>query len=418
MAWLMRRLGVPDLLVLILCALLALHPTFLIYGRWLFYTVPIALLVTLSAVAAVRFVETGRSAWASAFAWVAATLMLTRAIFHPVWFGAALGLIMLPLDGASRRRLVLAALVPLAVVLLWYTKNAVEVGSFGASSWLGMNLRKGWQAPREHELAPGATQRPSSRAWSLSADEARALRDSGELPREWLRTAFAPPIAFRDLGYFRRRADGSSTHPALDAVTKTEGGPNFNHRDYARIAREVQRGNLVVMWKYPWRYLQRVGRATWMFLQPGPRFTIFGRKIEAALGELTTRSNRVLFLSGVVGGPPGDSPNLLFLLFPAVIVFGAVRSLSGPPHARALFAYASFTLVWFALSTNLLEIGENTRIRFEIDPLVIVLLGCTLTATGSAIARRWTSRSPVRVRRARSDIRTDEAPPTIAASGR
>jgi hypothetical protein len=387
MAWLMRRLAVPDLVTLALCGLFALQPTFLIYGRWLFYTLPIALLVALSAVVVLRFAETGRPAWAIAFGGVAAMLMLTRAIFHPLWFVAAVFLVALPLEGAARRRLILAALVPLAIVLLWYAKNAAQTGSFGASSWLGMNLRKGWYVQRWGPTAGDA--RLNRDAWSLSWDETQSMLATGSLPAEWLRVAFAPPLAFAELGYFRPKWWRAPTHPAIDAVYKQNGMTNYNHRDYARISEVTLRGSLAVMWAYPDRYLRRVARASGMFLQPGPRTITGHQESRPALYERTERWNRILYLSDLTPRLGGESPNLLYLVFPGVIAFAALRSFSGDPPRRALFAYAGFTLGWFFLCANLLEIGENDRMRFEIDPLVVVLLGCVLTGLGGAISRAW-----------------------------
>jgi len=34
------------------------------------------------------------------------------------------------------------------------------------------------------------------------------------------------------------------------------------------------------------------------------------------------------------------------------------------------------TILWVTLATNLIEIGENDRMRWEIEPLLVVLLGC------------------------------------------
>jgi hypothetical protein len=64
------------------CPPLGVH----LYERWLFYPVPNALLLILTTAALVRFPETGRERWAGAFAGAATLLMLTRQIFHLLWF--------------------------------------------------------------------------------------------------------------------------------------------------------------------------------------------------------------------------------------------------------------------------------------------------------------------------------------------
>jgi|SRR5215472_15412718 len=59
----------------------------------------------------------------------------------------------------SRLRLLGPAVAPVLVVDLWYAKNAVQIGVFGSSSWLGMNLRRGWSiSPEKPPEAPEEVQ--------------------------------------------------------------------------------------------------------------------------------------------------------------------------------------------------------------------------------------------------------------------
>ncbi|HYC22412.1 MAG TPA: hypothetical protein VEI94_06905, partial [Candidatus Bathyarchaeia archaeon] len=178
----------------------------------------------------------------------------------------------------------------------------------------------------------------------------------------------------------------------IAAARKSNGRTNYNHRDYARISREMLRGDLVVMREFPWRYLRRVATATIYFLEPGPR-SVFGRYDYEPLIRLRNRWNRVLFLDGWWKLTPTSSVNLLYLLYPAVLIFGATRAFTGSAVTRILHAYMSFTIVWFAASANLIEIGENDRMRFEVDPLAIVLLGSALAWAGRVAWRRMNGRS-------------------------
>ena len=36
------------------------------------------------------------------------------------------------------------------------------------------------------------------------------------------------------------------------------------------------------------------------------------------------------------------------------------------------------TIVWVTFTTNLIEIGENDRMRWEIEPFLMVLAGCLI----------------------------------------
>jgi hypothetical protein len=50
---------------------------------------PVALLLLLSLIALLQYCTSGRTACAHTFSWLAAALMLTRAIFHPLCVAGA-----------------------------------------------------------------------------------------------------------------------------------------------------------------------------------------------------------------------------------------------------------------------------------------------------------------------------------------
>jgi hypothetical protein len=395
-AWLLRRLGVPDLLAAGLCLLLALHPTFIVHTRWLFYTYPVALLVLLPAIALARYCDSGSTRWAHGFAWLAAALMLSRAIFHPLWFIGVLAVVALCIDRVRRRTLLVSAIAPLLLVNLWYLKNYTLVGTYGASSWLGMNLRRGLP---------------------LTAAEQATLMNAGRLPKVWAeRRGFPLPGAYPE--YFTPHRP--FVHPVLDEPFKRNGRPNLNHRGYARISQDMLRGDIEFIEAYPLRYLGRVRDAFGLFLYPGPRFMLLDPHYPQTFGmpvvHYRDAVNRVLFLSPAIAETPSPAPlwhepNLLWIGFPAVLLFGLVQTfrrgtpLPGRPAdagLRPLFAYLSLTVLWFTLSANLLELGENDRLRLEIDPAMVVLFGC---AVSSLYRRVWPASRPLPVRATRAAAR-------------
>jgi hypothetical protein len=381
-AWVLRQLQVPNLITALLCLLLALHPTFLVHGRWLFYTLPVGLLLILSAAALLRYCAGGRAAWAHTFCWLTATLMLTRAIFHPVWFVATLSVICLLIAPRLRRRLLVSAIVPLLVVNLWYLKNLELVGMYSASSWLGMNLR---------------------RTLGLAPAEQAALLKAGRLPAVWAEVNGFPLDLDRYPDYLTPAA--LPLHRAIDAAYKANGYWNFNHRAYARISRDMLRGDVEFIKSYPTRYALRVLDALRLFLQPGPRFVIIDRYYPQTFGTAVARyrdvANTFLFLQPVVSEAPSSftwlaTPNLLWVGFPVLVLFGVMCTighprivLSGAPaHARPVIAYLTATVIWFTLCSTLFEFGENDRMRIEIDPVLVVLLGCALSALYTATTGR------------------------------
>ena len=174
---------------------------------------PNALLLILTTAALVRFLETGRERWAGAFAGAATLLMLTRQIFHLVWFVGSVATVAAMIPRAERRRLLVASLTPLLVINLLYLKNWLLVGEYGGSTWTGMALHIGMDVPEQFTL-----------------DEVMPMIQDGRLPAVWLAGAFPAPERVAPLGYF---PPSESTNPALDAPYRGTGFPNYNHREYS-----------------------------------------------------------------------------------------------------------------------------------------------------------------------------------------
>jgi hypothetical protein len=59
--------------------------------------------------------------------------------------------------------------------------------------------------------------------------------------------------------------------------------------------------------------------------------------------------------------------NVWMLLFPLVLIVGTRAQPRGP------FVFMLVTIVWVTAVTNLIEIGENDRMRWEVEPLLAIL---------------------------------------------
>ena len=365
MVWLMRRLGVSDVVIAVLIALFAWAPNFMVYSHWVFYTLPVSLLVLGMAALLKAFIDSGKRCWVHLFSWTAAALMLTRALYHPLWFVVILFGVSLLLEGKKRKAILVSAIAPLLVVNLVYLKNYNQVGTFSGSSWLGMNLAK---------------------RWPLSQAEMAVLREQGKLPAVWHRRPFKEPDEFRHLGYF---AAGDSVHPAVDELYKANGEPNFNHRDYAKISLEMQRADAFLMLHYPGRYLKRSVTAFLLYLQPGPNAVDFLVDYDfSRVHRLRDVLTRTVFLGGPIERPIrmlGPPLNLWLLLFPALLGFGVYRVLRGETSQRPVFAYTVLTILWVTLASSLIEIGENDRMRWEIEPLLVVLAASAVMSAYSRL---------------------------------
>jgi hypothetical protein len=387
MAWLMRRLEVPDPVNGLVVLSFALAPGFLVYRYWLFYTLPVALLLVGGAVFLFLYVERGSRLALSLFALMATAVMMTRSVYHPLWLVLALAAVVPFVSRGGRRALVAAGLVPLVVVNLWFLKNHALVGSYSASSWLGLSLAK---------------------RWPLTHDEVSALKASGALPPYWHRRPFREPDELAEFGFFAAGVATDESHPALDEPYKTNDEPNFNHRDYVQISNGMLEGNLNLIGSYPDRYLQRVATALLLYLQPGPNSVDFVVDYDfERVGGYRDFLTRYLFLGNRVERPIqmlAPEVNLFVVGFALLLLVGILRLRSGPPARRALDAFMLVSVLWVTAVANLVEIGENDRMRWEIEPFLAIWLACLLSSLarwGQDFRGGWNGLSSTRLASAR-----------------
>ncbi len=82
-----------------------------------------------------------------------ATMSMTRASYHPFW----IALILLPFLQHIPRKTWMIGLIPLLIPIGWYTKNYVQYGFWGSSSWFGQNISGHIDPHRVHDKKDIAT---------------------------------------------------------------------------------------------------------------------------------------------------------------------------------------------------------------------------------------------------------------------
>jgi hypothetical protein len=376
MGSIMRKMAIDQILIFIFCALFALFPNFLVYTNLLFYTLPVAFLLLLSCFFLQQFLETQRMKFAVLFTSTTGIIMLTRSIYHLIWFVLCAAVIFFLIDANRRRIFLRASIVPVLLVILLYAKNSALVGSFGPSSWMGMNLARGWTLPNESMRNLNAF---------LEPEEIRRLSDYHKINSEWLVGPFMPPADYRDLGYFRNDVS-SFYHAAISAPEKRSSipnlsHPNFNHYDYAKISRKMLDADCAIILEYPQKYFARVLLGFEMYLQPatGPSWFLVQSYNYYATQNYADLLTKFLFQGRRIELARGYIPlNSFYLVFPILIIFGIKKTFSKGDKNQIIFAYLTLTVLWVAMITNLLEFGENNRIRFETDPLIVILLAAAL----------------------------------------
>lgn len=302
--------------------------------------------------------------------------MLTRSIYHLLWFVLCAALILFVIDHNSRRIFLRAAIVPALLVLLLYAKNSALIGSFGPSSWMGMNLARGWQLPAEPMRKLNAFLEPS---------EIQHLIETNKINREWLVGPFMPPGAYTNLGYFKTD-ESSFHHPAISAPEKRSSipnlmHPNFNHYDYAKISRKMFDADRAIILEYPQKYFARVLLGFKMYLQPatGPSWFLVQSYNYYSTQKYADFLTRLLFQGRRIELARGYIPwNSFYILFPVLMIFGIIKTFARADNNGVTFSYLTLTILWVAIITNMLEFGENNRIRFETDPMIVIVSAAAL----------------------------------------
>jgi hypothetical protein len=342
-----RIMGVPTWLRAIGIALFCTSPAVLLYENFLLYTYPVAALLTWSAVRFHRALESGRERDWFVCAAILAGLVLMRALYHPVWLVAVLGGAACALRAGNRRLLLRPALVAAVIVGAIVVKNQIIFGESSLSSFSGMNLsRVVLDRMDERELAAGVR--------------------SGRLS-PWARTG-----GFVDLyQYDPLPAVPATGVPLLDRAYKADGSINFHHRAYIEISDQLARDSREVILADPGVYLRSVGQNLRQSLMPASTYAPLA-------GARTQLSPLVAVYEPLLGwipflGPMGVWPVLLPVVLCAATLLAWRERRASAPRA-ALLVYLAFNIVYVIAVGALMERSENQRFRFDVDPMIWVMV--------------------------------------------
>ena len=363
---LMRRLGVGPWLGFAACVALTVSPATILYENWLFYPYLTAVLLVLAGLLLHVALSASRPVLLPACFGCLAAVALMHSLFHLSWLVTSWA----GVTWASRERgdarwsAACGALVVVAIAGLVYAKNAYLFGSFSASSWLGMNLSRLTTA-------------------RLPVDERARLVAAGVLSDLALHGAFRPLDAYGS----RWQSTPPTGVPVLDRPLKVGGATNFNHLAYLNISRGYLRDAVWVLRNRPAVYLKAVGSAGMRSLLPTTDYFVL-KDLKAPIGRYERLWNRVVFWqprSLGVAAPAGilsrlgRMPWLIVLSVPLVLVLSLrdgwrwLREDHGDWPRGVTVLFLGFHAVWVLGIGSLVELGENQRFRFSVDPLLLTL---------------------------------------------
>jgi 4-amino-4-deoxy-L-arabinose transferase-like glycosyltransferase len=364
-------------------AAIVLSPGFVLYENWLMYTFLEAVLLTASAVALYKTLDRGSAAWAAAMFVTLAALVLTRGLFHLGWL--ALVVAYVAWAAPDRLRILKAAALPFAVATLWYAKNWFYFGTFAGSTMFGLGLSNiGTLTVPRADLQPLVEQGIVSPLALVSRYENVAL-------------------------LFAVANDSPSGIPVLDRPLKSDGEYNYNYLPLIALNRQYARDSLNVIRRHPAGYAIGVVIANRLFFSPSSMNEYFAAENRAAAKPFERVFNPVFYGVPAEPGyiaqphfgfdvPPSLEVNTsawLIALWVLVLVFGWLQvrpaffaRSCGDRAARITLGYLLFVMVYVHALGTLVELGENYRYRFAVEPFLAVAAAVIATDAVRRLAAR------------------------------
>ena len=378
LAWcvylLTARLSGSRLAAVITSGLLVFSPSFVLSENWFMYSVPAAVLLTLAAALLYRYVRSGKTRCAVAFFAVLATLLMLRSFFHLAWMVAVL-LLLVAVQRHMRKQILIAAAVPLLVVVLWYGKNLYLFGTFSSSTWFGLGLS-------------------NITTLMVTREELQPLVERGELSQFALVSRYKQP-------WLLFSGDTPPTGVAvLDQPTKSSGQFNWNYRSVIDVDRHYTADAIEVVRHFPASYVLGLYMSNRLFFSPSSMNVYFINQNRWAALPVDAIFSPVLYgvspRPGVMPSPDfglkGNSDLevngslRLFVVWWLVLGYAYVQARKafalppGADRARSIvIGFAAFTMLYVYGVGTAFELAENYRYRWDVEPLTFVLAATAIT---------------------------------------
>lgn len=328
--------------------ILALNPSLYLYEAFVLHTFLTAFLVTASVFILAMFSIRRQIIFLGLFVAAINLIVLTRSLYHLIILAPAAVLAVILADRQWKLGVLMSILISL-VAVGFYSKNLVQFGFFGASSWFGSNFWK-------------------SASSGYRSEELRRLASQGiidplaaELP------AFSLPSRYLDYGY------GTTSRVGILS------SDDYNNLVFVEISRVYLRSTVGIILHDPGSYVENVFRAFQLFSAPSSRFGYLERNADRI------RPFEAIYSQGLLGQYFLEEQGIerygsfLFLILPASILFYVASIIlrartSGSAWIRIVRAepvliFTAGIVAYTALASSLFGPVENDRFKFLIEPV-------------------------------------------------
>ena len=324
-------------------------PETLVYENILTYDYPTLVLLTLTALAVVRYAHEPTFARGFLVFTGVGALIWLRTIFEWPWLFLVLAILLVARRQSARHALA-GSVLAIALVAGLIAKNWIMYDVPSTTSWSGIMFAR-------------------AAVTSLPLSERRRLVAEGKLHRVSLVTPLSQLSDYEAVGI---APDAPSGIPLLDNRGDAYFPRNLENRTFIRISRLYWQDDLWIVEHRPSAYLRGVGRGIKDFFAPA---TIAWE----GTGNTGQIDGYRRWFERVVFGRFGSGRDGVFLvaLYAFALVSGiwlTIRRLRpGADAAMVLVAFSTLALVYLAVVGNLAEVGENYRFRLVVQPLLLVV---------------------------------------------
>jgi hypothetical protein len=378
----LRRFGYGPVVAAVGAAGFSALPQILIYENMFHYAHLEATLVLCAMYFAATYLSGHRLGALVGFACCLVALALLRSLFHLAWVAVAL----LEIWHLGRPRpgrilpSLLVVVAAIATVTSLYVKNLVEFGVFSPSSWQGLNTVTMTLPVRAGDAG----------AFPAVADDFRGRLARGEFSSS-ASLAFAAPNFWAGWASVAKGCEaGENPAPALCSMKKSNGGDNFNNIAIIRYSKELSGDAVRAVRLYPAFYVRRVassfmtffGTPSWSYALPGPALQAYGKAWDRLMmfqpnrafsPERSHDTGLVLLASRFLSA---SLPLCAFVLVGSIfiVIRGAAEGvgyLRGRRQA-ADWIFPMLVVGLFLVLPNVINGGETDRIRYSIEPVLLL----------------------------------------------
>lgn len=401
-----------------IAVVIACGPGVVLYEAWFEYELPVAVLLTSTMAAFARLLRHGRPRALAATCALAAAAVLTRSLLHPAWFAAVVVIAVLAAPATRRAhpwKVAAAAGIPVLVVAGVIVRNQVLFDRTDLSSWVGWNL---------HRIAFG----------DIPLEEKQAMVDEGTLSPAALLLINQPLEVYEPL-----LGPCASSRPWVEALSLPRKEPdrvyfpdqppdnNLNHECYLRVYDAFLEDSLAAIRARPREYVRAVASAAQIWALPTTDYA-FLRLNRDAIEPVETWYRHLVYVDvpmeppwptdgirahmtcvDLPTGPACYVPGGQYRMAMTIVVgtagavllalWGMWRWIRRGDEQAAYWVMNGLVIGWVTVASIALELQENHRFRFVVEPLTLVTVIWLLRGAWRWLVPRLTGSARRRSRR-------------------